>query len=100
MRFTRVCVDYNYINFSIVYEFSIGKTVSTNKNDVNIGEKTVLRLASKYFFTNRNIVYDNFFSSIPLAIKLTEKNLTCIGTIRACKVIRSNRIKKAFLSIS
>ena len=30
----------------------------------------------------RNITMDNFFTSIPLAEKLLEKNLTVVGTLR------------------
>lgn len=38
-----------------------------------------------FFIIGRNITTDNFFTSVPLAEKLLEKNLTIVGTLRQNK---------------
>jgi hypothetical protein len=53
----------------------LGKSEDNNKNETNIGMKTVLKLAEKYFGTKRCITADNFFTSIPLIHDLWSKNL-------------------------
>ncbi|KAJ8394926.1 hypothetical protein AAFF_G00040490 [Aldrovandia affinis] len=51
----------------------------------NLGEKIVEQLCSEIRQTGRNITMDNFFTSVPLAEKLLEKNLTIVGTLRQNK---------------
>ena len=51
----------------------------------NLGEKVVLELCQRYERTNRNITFDNYFTSYNLAQQLLSKGLTCIGTLRKNK---------------
>ncbi|CAH2006447.1 unnamed protein product [Acanthoscelides obtectus] len=53
--------------------------LSNSPNDL------VLRLVQPVEGTNRNITGDNWFTSVPLAIKLLEKKLTYVGTMRKNK---------------
>ncbi|KAJ4945993.1 hypothetical protein JOQ06_023671, partial [Pogonophryne albipinna] len=51
----------------------------------------------------RNITMDNFFTSIPLAEKLLEKNLTLVGTLRQNKpdippVMKPNKLREKYSS--
>ena len=45
----------------------------------------VCRLAKPFFNSSRNITMDNYFTSVPLADFLLEKNLTILGTLRKNK---------------
>ncbi|KAM3624864.1 uncharacterized protein V6R79_002933 [Siganus canaliculatus] len=51
----------------------------------NLGENVVQQLCSGIRQTGRNITMDNFFTSVPLAVKLLEKNVTIVGTLRINK---------------
>ncbi|KAL2095507.1 hypothetical protein ACEWY4_010226 [Coilia grayii] len=51
----------------------------------NLGENVVQQLCSGIRQTGRNITMDNFFTSVALAEKLLEKNLTIVGTLRQNK---------------
>ncbi len=59
----------------------LGKSEDNSKNETNIGMKTVLKLAEKYFGTKRWITADNFFTSIPLVQDLWSKNLEYLGIL-------------------
>ncbi|XP_060905369.1 piggyBac transposable element-derived protein 1-like [Labrus mixtus] len=52
----------------------------------NLGENVVQELCSGIRQTGRNITMDSFFTSVPLAEKLLEKNLTIVGTLRQNKL--------------
>lgn len=56
-----------------------------NVREVNQGQRVVLDLTEPYFNTGRGITMDNFFTSVPLANALLEKELTMTGTLRANK---------------
>lgn len=45
----------------------------------------VMQLCSRFRNTGRNITMDNFFTSVPLAQHLLEKDLTIVGTLRQNK---------------
>jgi hypothetical protein len=49
----------------------------------NLGKHIVEQLASPFYYTGRNIVCDNYFTSHELAVELITKNLTLLGTIRS-----------------
>ncbi|CAJ1066749.1 piggyBac transposable element-derived protein 4-like [Xyrichtys novacula] len=51
----------------------------------NLGENVVQQLCSGIRHTGGNITMDNFFTSVPLAEKLLEKNLTIVGTLLQIK---------------
>ena len=51
----------------------------------NLGENIVQQLCSRFRNTGRNITMDNFFTSVPLAQHLLEKDLTIVGTLRQNK---------------
>lgn len=50
-----------------------------------LGEYVVLRLIEPYTMAGRNVTTDNFFTSIPLALKLLSKRTSLVGTIRGNK---------------
>lgn len=60
-----------------------GKT--DGKSEFNQGYRVVMQLTEPYFDTGRCVVFDNFFSSIPLAKGLSDKGTVCLGTLRANK---------------
>jgi hypothetical protein len=62
----------------------LGKDENRNK-DINLGEYVVMKLAEPFTMKGRSITTDNFFTSISLAKKLSEKNTFLVGTIRANK---------------
>lgn len=51
----------------------------------NLGEKIVMQLCSRFRNTGRNITMDNFFTGVPFAQHLLEKDLTIVGTLRQNK---------------
>lgn len=63
--------------------------------EVNQGERVVKTLSAKFKDTGRNIVTDNFFTTLPLAKHLTTWKLTLVGTIK--KIKRTYR-KKCWLT--
>jgi len=71
---------------SYVYnmETYIGKKPNAGR-EVNFGEKVVLDLLEGIDSAGRNVTCDNFFTSLSLARKLLEKNVTLVGTIRKNK---------------
>ncbi|XP_034058307.1 piggyBac transposable element-derived protein 4-like [Gymnodraco acuticeps] len=69
----------------------------------NLGENIVQQLSSGIRHTGPNITMDNFFTSIPLAEKLLEKNLTLVGTLRQNKpdippVMKPNKLREKYSS--
>jgi hypothetical protein len=52
---------------------------------VNLGSSVVMNLTSRWLHSGRNIVMDNFFTSVQLAEELMTKNTTLVGTIRRNK---------------
>lgn len=93
-------VNYYVLNFSI-YSGKIG-----NEREVNQGENVVMNLTS-HLGAGYNITTDNFFTSIPLALKLQmrKKNeMTLLGTIKASRkhvpdVIKNHSKKEEYDSI-
>lgn len=49
------------------------------------GYDVVMSLMPQYFNSGRNLTVDNFFTSVDLALKLLEKKITILGTIRKNK---------------
>lgn len=69
-----------------VYTGSIANKVSTvNYSDLPLSEQYLLRLTEPVHDFQRTIVCDNWFTSIPAALKHVEKKLTLVGTIRKNK---------------
>lgn len=58
---------------------------SSSGREVNQGERVVKDLSVKFKDTGRNIVTDNFFSTLPLAKFLTSWNLSFVGTLKKNK---------------
>lgn len=48
---------------------------------IPVAEYYALQLSTSICNTNRNITYDNWFTSIPVAQKPLEKNVTTVGTL-------------------
>ena len=72
--------ELHYVLDSQVYLGKVG-----NNPEVGQGQRVVEGLSQKYYGTGRNITSDNFFTCIPLANSLLQKNLTLVGTLRANK---------------
>ncbi|XP_056880212.1 piggyBac transposable element-derived protein 4-like [Takifugu flavidus] len=68
-----------------------------------LGETVVQQLCSGIRGTGRNITMDNFFTSVPLAEKLLEKDLTIVGTRRQNKadippVMKPSKLREIYSS--
>ena len=73
-----------YCHNSIFY---VGKSDDVAEKQKSVATEIVMKLSEPYFGSYRCVTMDNYFSSIPLAKKLFENDLTMIGTIRSNKVI-------------
>ena len=78
--FALVCSHCYYLHNATIYT---GKDVTQPVRD--LGSKTVLSLTEPIMNSCRNITMDNWFTSVPLAEKLLERKLTCVGTIKKNK---------------
>ena len=70
------------------YVLSVNPYLGRDEDDGisgTLGEKVVLRQTQQYYQSGCQVVTDNFFTSIELARKLCQKNLTLLGTIRRNK---------------
>lgn len=63
--------------------------------EVNQGERVVLDLARKYFYTGRTVYCDNFFTTLTLAQNLMEVRLALVGTVRSNKTFVPSSFKKS-----
>jgi hypothetical protein len=52
---------------------------------VNIGSSVVKQLSERFYFSNRVVTADNFFSSVLLAMELLRKGMFFVATIRKNK---------------
>lgn len=68
---------------SYVYRLQVytGRTVGQEREQ-NQGERVVLDLTQDMQGSGRNVTTDNFFTSLSLAQKLSQKQMTLLGTIR------------------
>ena len=62
--------------------FLYGGRRRNQRAHTNLGTDVVMTLSEPFFGTGRDICADNFFTCHDLAVKLLEKNLTLIGTLR------------------
>lgn len=72
------------LNFPVAAEIYLGTQPNENRS-TGIAHELVLRLCDRYLNMGMNITMDNFFTSVPLAVSLAEKNTTLVGTIRSNK---------------
>lgn len=89
-------------NFCHNISIYLGKV--NGQRAINLGETVVLDLVSYLKGSGRNIVFDNFFTSVPLAEKLLNLGLTMLGTIRANKkdipeVMKPNKYREVYSSL-
>lgn len=63
----------------------LGRERSGSARRVNIAYDIVKELCEPYYRTNRNVTFDNFFTSYELAQDLRMHGLTCVGTVRKNK---------------
>lgn len=61
----------------------------------NIGERTVLDLVQLYKGSGRNVVTDNFFTSLQLGKVLSSWNMSLVGTVRKNKKILPSNMQPA-----
>jgi hypothetical protein len=64
------------------FYFEVYEGASHVNDKSSLGERVVLNLASKLSEPYHQLYYDNYFSSIPLLQKLSNKRLYGCGTIR------------------
>ena len=74
-----LCDSFTYYVYNA--DIYLGKNFDQS-NSKNVGENTVMKLMEDFSLPGLNITMDNFFTSINLAKKLLEKNITLVGTIR------------------
>ena len=90
IKFWVLCDSESFYCFNIhLYR---GKT--DRLNNVSLGEHVVMNMAQFLFGKGRNVTTDNFFTSLALARKLKEKQLTLVGTIRKTR----KEVPKEFLN--
>ena len=90
-------------NFTHNISVYLGKN-KDSRNNKNIGERVVLDLCSYLKGSGRNIVCDNFFTSIPLGNQLLDLGLTLLGTLRHNKrdippILKPNKAKEVYSSL-
>lgn len=66
-------------------EMYVGKQPDGQYKISNTATDVVMRLVEPIKGSGRNITADNWFSTIPLARKLLQARLTCVGTLRKNK---------------
>jgi hypothetical protein len=66
-----------------------------NAPGTNLGHRVVCVLMEPLFGTGRGVTSDNFFTSVPTAVFLLQKNVTMTGTMRAKKSDISTMMKAA-----
>jgi len=55
------------------------------EREVNQGERIVTTMVSPWYSSGRNVVGDNFFTSVALVEELLQQGLTYVGTMRKNK---------------
>lgn len=63
-------------------EIYLGAQEKESRNGIPLSEDVVLRLVKPFANKGYNVCVDNFFTSLPLAVKLLEKRTTLLGTMR------------------
>lgn len=82
IKFWLACdVETKYVVNGFPY---LGKDETRNAS-TPLSEFVVMKLLEPYTMKGRTVTTDNFFTSIPLALKLKSKNTALLGTIRANK---------------
>lgn len=80
LKFWLACDSDNY--FCCNLQFYCGRE-EDRQPGVSLGEQIVLSLTEPLTGSGRNITCDNFFTSLSLARKLHQRNMTLVGTVRA-----------------
>lgn len=63
----------------------LGRERSGSSRSVGIATEKTMELCKPYYNMNRNINFDNFFTSYELSQQLRSNKLTCVGTVRKIK---------------
>ena len=71
-----------YVSNISVY---LGKRSNEAVRAVNVGKNIVLHLLEPFYGSGRNVVCDNFFTSVDLAEDLLQRKITLVGTMRSNK---------------
>lgn len=93
MCMTDARTDYFYNGYLYAGRDTDGIGLSDAERKLSKPTQSVLRLSKPIQRTNRNITFDNWFTSIELAEKLNSVKLTCLGTVKKNK----REIPNAFL---
>lgn len=82
------------------YTFRMLLYSGKNFQDVSqgLGEKVVMELCDKYLDAGRTVVTDNYYTSVPLAIKLLDRNTHLLGTLRKNRKGLPEEVTKAKLT--
>ena len=78
-----LCVDVD--SYYVLNAFPYIGRQPHQERQTQIGASVVLELLQPLYGSNRNVMIDNVFTSVPLAKELQMKNLTLIGTLRKNK---------------
>jgi len=78
--FAVVCSHCSYLFNASIYVGKEGNTVTRD-----LAAKVVLSLSEPINNSGRNLTMDNWFTSVPLAEKLIERGITCVGTMKRNK---------------
>ena len=70
----------------------LGKN-EARSNDVRVPTDVVLKLMDPLFKKGYNVTCDNYFTSLPLSVKLAQNNCSLVGTIRHNRKEISNILK-------
>lgn len=77
--------SYFYNGYIYSGKGSDGQTLSIDENKLLVPSQAVIRLSEPIHNTNRNITFDNWFTSIELVDQLKKRGLTCVGTLKKNK---------------
>ena len=79
------CLVDSRTSYLLDTDIYLGKTDDQLTRNESVGESVVWKLVAPYRGSNRTITMDNFFTSVPLALKLWQSCLNLVGTIRVNK---------------
>lgn len=77
--------NYFYNGYIYCGKGSDGETLTNKEKKFFVPSQAVIRLTKPIHGSNRNVTFDNWFTSIELVDALKKRGLTCVGTLKKNK---------------